>query len=399
MRRALASAALAAVVVPAAAAGAGVDRTGFRYTRPIAAPPASGEVAFDADGPLFAHAEPGFADLRVLDARGAQVPWRTVTSAPAPAERPRLLDSGRQGGTAVALLDLGRSRRVHDRLDLDVAGTGFVGHVTVSGSDDRRTFTRLSTTTIYDVAGAQGRARSTVVTFPPSDFRYLLLRAPGVRRIEGATVSGRPQRPLVRPVPARTRVEQADRATRVVLDLGYRNVPVDELRVTTSDRRYDRPVTVEERSGSTWTAVDYGRAFRYYGTSSPPLRLQVRGRYLRVTIENGDDPALRGLRVEPLAQPRTLLLERARPAPLRVLYGGHPRSAPDYEFARLPQRAGGIARVAHVHLGPESLNPGYMPPPDTRSYAKKHPAIVDAALAIAAAVIAFGGFLALRRRA
>jgi hypothetical protein len=36
--------------------------------------------------------------------------------------------------------------------------------------------------------------------------------------------------------------------------------------------------------------------------------------------------------------------------------------------------------------------------PDTRTFVKKHPAIVDAALAVAAAMLGLGGFLALRRR-
>jgi hypothetical protein len=41
----------------------------------------------------------------------------------------------------------------------------------------------------------------------------------------------------------------------------------------------------------------------------------------------------------------------------------------------------------------------FRPAPDTRSFVKKHQVIVDAALAVAAAVLGIGGFLALRRRA
>ena len=35
-----------------------------------------GLSAFEPDGPMYEHAAVGFADLRVLDARGRQVPWR-----------------------------------------------------------------------------------------------------------------------------------------------------------------------------------------------------------------------------------------------------------------------------------------------------------------------------------
>ena len=62
----------------------------------------------------------------------------------------------------------------------------FVGRAEVHGSHDRRTFTRLSSTAIYDVRGAT-RAVSATVVFPPSDFRYYRVRATGVSEIRGAT--------------------------------------------------------------------------------------------------------------------------------------------------------------------------------------------------------------------
>jgi Protein of unknown function (DUF3999) len=310
----------------------------------------------------------------------------------------------RRGGRAVALLDLGPGHRVHDRVDLAVTGRSFVGRATVLGSDDRRTFTSLGSTRIFDLAGAGGRARSTVVTFAPSDFRYLELRATGVRRIVGATVSGKPQRLFLRPVAARVSVRPLDRRTRLLVDLRYAHMPVDRLRLTAATPRYDRPVEVEERDAGEqrWTLVAGGRIFRYYGRTSPALVVGVRARLLRITISNGDDPPLEGLRVEALARPERILVEGGHPAPLELLYGGRPRTSPDYDYARLPRDVLGLDRLRRGSLGAELLNADFEPapaPPDTRSFVKKHPAIVDAALAVAAAVLGLGGFLALRRRA
>jgi len=50
-------------------------------------------------------------------------------------------------------------------------------------------------------------------------------------------------------------------------------------------------------------------------------------------------------------------------------------------------------------LGPERMNRSYVPPEDTRSFFDRHPLTVELSLAVAAAVLALGGFLALRRRA
>ena len=109
---------------------------------------------------MLAHTREGFADLRVVDAGGAQVPWRRV-----PEERvvvgheAAVLNSGRRGDAAVALVDVGGARRVYERVELGIDGGNFVGRVTALGADRRDgPFTRLSTTTVYDVRGASGRA-------------------------------------------------------------------------------------------------------------------------------------------------------------------------------------------------------------------------------------------------
>jgi hypothetical protein len=379
------------VVAAIAVAPASLDQSDFRWSRPLSVPAGSGPVAFDADAPLFAHAGPGFPGLRVVDARGDQVPWREFPPAAAPPPRTvQLLNAGRNNGAAVALIDLGPRRAVRDRIDLDVPATGFVGSVTVSGSDDRRTFTVLGTTRIFDVAGAFGSARSTAVTFPPSDFRYLRLRALGVPRIAGATVSGRS--------PAARMEVVSSKAHGRVLDLGGANVPVDLVRITATNARYDRSVQIEARNpGEPWRVIGDSRIFRYYGTPSPPIELATSARYLRVTIRNGDDPPLTGVRVEPLARPRTILVEGGHEEPLRLLYGGRPRGAPDYEFARLPRGVLGLADLRRGTLGPPALNAEFEAAPDRRSFFRKHPIVLDLALALAAAVLGLGAFLALRR--
>ena len=185
MRRALGVALLALVTATPASA---LDVSSFRWERALET--GDGLSAFEPDGPMYEHAAPGFADLRVLDARGRQVPWRPRSvRGDEQLQAPQVLNAGRQGGAAVALLDFGPERVVRDRIQLDVPLEPFVGRAEVYGSDDRRTFTRLSSTAIYDVRGAT-RAVSTAVVFPPSDFRYYRIRATGVKGIQGATARG-----------------------------------------------------------------------------------------------------------------------------------------------------------------------------------------------------------------
>lgn len=403
MRRIVLSVALLAVLATGAqpAAAAEVDRAEFRHLRPLVADPGGGPVLVEPDGALFEHSLPGFADLRIADARGHEVAWRRAQSGRSAApEVVPVLNSGRQGRFAVALLDLGAQRRIRDRVVLDVPDRGFVGRAEVLGADNRDgPFTRLSATGIYDARGAQP-ARSTVAVFPPSDFRYLLVKATGASRITGASVSGARERPrLLRRTLRSVSQHQGGTRTIFTLDLGFRDVPVDELRIAAETKRYERPVTIlGSNSGRRFVPLTTARIFRFPGSASAPISVGAHHRYIQIEIDNGDDPPLRGIEVSAWSRSRTLLLEGGHPLPYTVYYGATQMSAPDYDFARLPTSGLGIEHAVHGRLGTERENQAFEPPPDTRSFAERNPELVTGALALAALALGGVGLLAMRKR-
>ena len=388
---------LVAVLAAAAVAG-GVQQDEFRYTRDLPAQVASGRVAFEPDGPMFGHSQQAFGDLRVVDAEGNQVPWRHVPEGRlAIGHEAAVLNSGRRGNVAVALVDVGPERRVYERVELGIAGGDFVGNVTAFGSDRRHgRSTRLSTTTVYDVRGAQS-ARSTTIVLPPTDHRFLELRATGVRRITRATVLGALERPdLVRRRHAVLGMQNRARTTVSTLDFGLPGVPVTRLELRAADVRYDRPVLVEgSNDRATFMPVAQGRMTRAPGIVSPPLEFESRFRYLRITIENGDDPPLRAVRSETFGPSFALMVEGGHREPLRLLYGADVR-APSYEFARLPVEQP-VEVLDPSRLPRETLNPAFELPGET--FGERYRWLVQAALVLAALVVAIAGFLAVRRRA
>jgi hypothetical protein len=386
---------LAATIVAAAA----VEESQFEFERELRAT-GPGPVLFQADGPLFAHTRAGFPDLRIVDAQGAQVPWRRPPEEEQGAVAVQVLNSGRLGGRATALLDLGAARAVRDRIELDIPGGDFVGRATVFGSDTRGgPFVRLATTPVYDVQGAEAHARSTVAVFPPSDFRFLRVEVTGVRPIRGATVSGRPAEVRPQPVAASvSRTEDGPR-TRLVVDVRHARTPIDEVRVEAASPRYDREVLIEvSDSGQAWRTTGFGRIVHFPGTLAASLPVNARGRYLRLTIFNGDDAPLAEIAATPLARPRLLLAEGGHPKPYRLLYGGRSVPAPVYDFARLPDRALPRASFVRGTLGQEQANPAFEPPADTRSFLDRNRWLVQVVLALVAVALAVIGFFALRRR-
>jgi hypothetical protein len=358
----------------------------LRYERPLEVR-GTAPATLVADGPMFAHARSDFGDVRIADARGEQVPWRLLPPAPATVERHvALLDQGRRGRFAVARIDLGPAHGIVSRITLEVPDHRFAGSVTVLGSDDRRTWTRLSTTQIFSVQGARP-ARSTTALLPRSDFRYFELRAEGVTQIDGATIAGRPHEPALRALPAKVRV----RPSVVTVDLGYRNVPVDSLVIATTSTRYSRPFTVLVRG----RIVTSGDLVGAGGRTPTNVYLSVRTRFLQIRIGNGDNAPLRDLHVTALARPRTLLVEGGHAAPLTLYYGGGIR-APEYDFARLPRSALDVDHARPAALGAERANARYRPV-DTRSFVARHRSLVTLALVLAAAAVIGAVALALRR--
>jgi len=364
-----------------AAAAAALSLQPFRYERTIAARP--GAVLLVPDGPLYAHARRDLGDVRIVDADGNQVPWRLRPAPVAAFERSLpVLDSGRRGAVAVARVDVGRRGAAIDRLELQIPDSRFVGSVTVLGSDDRRSWVSLGTTQIYAVGGA-APARSTTALVAPSDFRWFELRATHVSRITGVRVASTPRQEPLAPVSARVRAG----ASVVSIDTGFANVPVDELRISSSTSRYDRAFTVTAGG----VVVAAGRLVRTTGRAATVVPVSTRSRFLRLRIENGDDPPLRHLRVQVLARPQPLLLEGGHRRPLTLYYGARV-AAPVYDFARLPAPSSAHAAA----LGPERANPAYRVV-DPRGFFARHGSLVTAALVLAALVVVAAGAVALRR--
>lgn len=389
----------AAGLAPAAAAA--FDRSDFRYVRQVVPLSAGEPVVLEPDGELYERSAPSFRDLRIVDRAGAEIPWRRTERPPVAAGVVAVpaLNSGRQGRHAVALFDLGPGRSVRDRIELEIPDADFVGRAIVSGADNRLgPFTRLSATGIYDIPGAFP-ARSTVAVFPPSDFRYLEVRAAGPSAVVGATVSGPAERPqLVRRTVRSEIRREAGRSTIITLDLGSRRVPLDELRITADTQPYERPVAIfGSNDRRRFLSLGAARIFRFLGSSSAPIPLQARHRFVVVRIDNGDDSPLRGIDVTAWSESRALVLEGGHPGPFTIYFGNQNVGAPRYDFARLPASVLGIADPVPGRLLRVRGNPEYEPPEPPESSAAGHPELITAALALAALVVAAVGVFVLRR--
>jgi hypothetical protein len=198
------------------------------------------------------------------------------------------------------------------------------------------------------------------------------------------------------PWPARkvTRTERGSR-TVVRVDLGFL-LPIESIVVEAATEAYDRPVLVEASlDGKSFWWANRSRIYRYPGARRATLAVDPAGtqRFVRVTIDNGDDRALQAIRVRVLRAPITLLVAGGGALPYTVRYGVARLHAPDYDFARLPLKALGAGHASVARLGSERRI-AVPARPEKRSY---HWAVL-AGLALAAVVIGACGFVVVRRK-
>ncbi|MEI2700781.1 MAG: hypothetical protein V9E83_00065 [Baekduia sp.] len=378
---------------------AGLPASEFRATRPLPASVATGAVGFEPDGAMLGGAGTDLASLRIADADGNQVPWRFVPDARRRVGREaRVLNAGTRDGQAVALLDTGSPRRIYERVALEIDGSDFVGTVTAYGADRRGgPFTRLSATTVYDLRGASS-ARSTTIVLPETDARYLELRGRGVGAITAATVLGSEERPklVVRRPAATSPARTAGGRTTVTLDLGAAGTPVTMAELDARlPQRYDRPVTIEGADDRRYfTPIASGTMRRSGSSLRPQIELESEYRFLRFTVDNGDDPALTALSIRVLGPSRAVMVEGGRRPPLTAYYGA-PVGPPSYEFARLPVTAP-VSTLPPSALGVEQIQPGEVA---ERPWGERNRWVVQAAIALAAVAVGAVGVMAVRRSA
>jgi len=418
---------LVAVLVLAAGSARGeFDPEAWRFVRAVEVPEgtAAGHVRLPLDPHVWDRAAgPDLRDLRVVRGEADEVGYALYApEEPQPGREKRaarVLNVAKRGGEASQLvLDLGPEPAVTNRVRIETPADNFRCAVTVEGSDDREAWKTVRDDAAVFAFTGEVTKRFTEVSFRDARFRYLrvVVAAPaGGEPIDlaGATVwqevePAPLQVPLLveRPVEARTEVA-LERRTRYTLDLGARHLPVARVTFETADENFQRPVQVEVSDDKkAWRPAGGGVLFRY--RTERYCREQMTatfdeafGRYVRVTVRNGDDPPLAVSAIVVHGRPRYVCFPLEAGRRHRLAYGNLDARAAQYEYAGVFRH---IDRSAAVEgrLGRVEMNPRFIA---TREGRPVHPWIVRnqwvlyVVLGLAAAGLVLVAVRALRRPA
>jgi uncharacterized membrane protein len=380
---------------------------------------------------LYGVARDDLGDVRLLadDAatgRHVEVPFVLVQTRDSVELRERIvppLNLSQVGEETQFLLDLGDVREPVNELTIDVHqdDRDYERPVTVSGADrrDPDEWALLSEDGyVFDVTRPGHRLRVDRVAFPRSQFRFYRIvienKGQPALRITGARLLHREEvRAPRREYPAQILSRQdlaGTKQTLLLADVGHDRLPTIGVHVEVDyDGDYHRPVTVEttdvleeDEQRTVWRNL---ASSALYGIQRPGRgaarqdRLdygEARGRYLRLTIDNGDDQPLDVRRITALGIDKALVCEHRRAAEgtaLAVYAGDTLLDAPRYDLARTIGRLS-VEALPALSLGEKEPNPFFRgPTPRAVPWSEEHKRMLW--VTTIAGVLIFGALTAL----
>lgn len=344
-------------------------------------------VCFDLDEEVFAEADGGFANMRLIDGNGQEVPFLvrikktavTVVSENEVKVEIQGLEKESEEKLKVIAVKKENETGCPEELEIETGLRNFEKQVAVFGSNDRQAWESLGTgQPVYDYSRyldlKNGRVR-----FRKGNFKYYKVEISNIsegsdsplawlvkeQRRNGQTVKieerniaqkdfriekikfmekvqGTRENKNVRTAYTVSNMtvsrDKDGRSTFVVFETS--RVPVNLVRITTDSRNFSRAVTVEgASSGDEWQTLGGGVISRIQfpgvGREGLDISLSSQARYerYRLKIQNNDSPPLKitGIAVEGDCYEALFFADAA--ATYALYYGAKDVAAPNYDIA------------------------------------------------------------------
>lgn len=308
----------------------------------------AGPQRLDVDLPLLAGSAASLRDLRIHDGAGREVPYLLVSP---PSGEPRWADTRRLAiaptkTTSGVEADAGESKTI-DALRIGGVAPPFLKRIRVEGSGDRRRWTMLADTTVFDLP--HQRLNRTIVEFGPVDVRYVRItwddsssaRVGGGERVDfrlyGSTA---PAAPLRAVVAVQKRPSEPGR-TRYRVQLPAAGLPLRAVEFDVSGDVFRQVTITEPRLGAaeitpfTLGAGQLRRASRD-GLVAEDTRIPIappRSAELDVVVEDGSNRPLQIERVTIELAPQPWIYFEAPTAGVYIArYGDERAEAPRYDL-------------------------------------------------------------------
>jgi hypothetical protein len=353
---------------------------------------------FVVDQQVWKWARPDLGDLRIYDGE-SQVQYALsverggTSSEEAPA---RILNLGAVGGRTEFDLDMGKITE-YDRIRLQLDAKDFVVTAALAGSNElgARPATQLPAATLYDFS-REALGSNSVLKLPASSFRYLHVRlSAGIspQQVQSAAVYNLQEtKTSWTSVGSCATPSQKQRTTVIICESPPR-VPVDRIRFQTDPKQvnFRRAISISDaaggyESGGEIARVRLNRAGATVVSEEMDVPISEQGSgHLVISVDNGDNPPLAIVAVQPLSIERRVYFDPQGKSLLKLYYGDSKLAPPVYDYAKFFHEEPAAAKA---ELGPGTHNDAYRGRPDDRPWSERHNAVLWVAMIVAVAVLA-----------
>ena len=391
----------------------------WHYSRAIVLAPTSSTagagqfVDLVAPPDLYIHTDTGLADLRVIDDRGAEIPYlifqRSGSSKSEALPGKLRENSFTVGGFTQLVLDAGAHAPFHNTVRIETTAPDFIEWVQVEASDDGHVWRMVQERAPIFRFRKNAHEGTQVVHYSENNAQYLRVRI----------LDGNERFPVTG---AEILHETTERAERVPLEMALiadvkqpagRSVWSAELGGVVplvTEMRFDVSAPLEfirsvdissSADGKDWNSLRSAEIYRYRQSDAQQEHLAVavstswgRSRYLRVEIVNGNDAPLAVAAPRLYITPQHIAFEQQPERRYRLIYGQERAEGAEYDLRR---RANALKLVTVAgQLGPEEVNSDWV---DPRPWTETHDIFLWLVLLVAVMLLGYAAVRSLRKSA
>jgi hypothetical protein len=387
----------------------------WKYFREIRVPATSAPrlVALLVPRNVYARAERDLADLRIIDERGAEVPYAKITFTGA--TRTTFLPSRSLEGRYVPgrytdfVLDLGRRPRSCNFLSVSAPATAanLAVLAEIDSSQDGIHWREVRKSAALFGSQALEHSPNPMLYFPETTARFLRLRIfyhGGKFSLRTMAAGHKATTPADRIAVTHFLAPSASSTPSTTLwQISLEGaIPADQADFETTQQEFSRSVLVfASRHGGTWRRVGLGMISRVHHEGGVEARMgvvfpAVRSRLWRVELHNESDLPLANVKLRLSMTPQRIIFWQRPGRSYLLLYGQSQVPEPEYDLAQtvptINLRAAPLLATAEAR----QTNPAWV---DPRPWSEKHAAVLWLATIVAALLLGLASIRAIRRPA
>lgn len=374
-----------------------VSRNDFRYSSHLTASK-DGKAGFfilELDPKVYAAMDTSFPDLRIYGKDGQERGYSRLQLAAPAGETSyqglEIINKGTLEGSSNYSFTVKNIPADINEMRVKLDQPEYLVKARISGSNDNRTWQFLGVQTLYGINDKYNTFSLSGIDFGYLKFEYPVPGGETLAINEVGYTTVKEAAPQSQATPLAIKQTDRNKVTTIEMDLGYKNQNSSAVKLITADKNFYRPAYLEASNDrKNWQQVS--SFYLYRGTDEKDENLGgyyplIQARYLKITVENGDNVPVRFTSATAeLENVKLLVKDSGAGGAFTVYWGNAALNPPAYDIDQILQQGEvDLANLPEIVLDSYSINAQYKQPKPPLT--ERYPFLLPLALAIAVIIV------------